>query len=104
MPPTYSALGNRQTEIQDWNELIAELVKIQTQMLNQKQNSKELQFPPSLKCLHNFNFRTFNKCHCHVCDIDFVFFPPKKCLGNSIMQVRPNESEGEHQSLKQAME
>ena len=44
--------------IQDWNEPIADLGKLETELLNQKQNSKDLQVPPSSKDLHNFNFPT----------------------------------------------
>lgn len=61
-------------------------------MLSKKQNFKELQLPPLMKGLHNFNFLSFNQGHCNVCDRDF-FFPLKKCLGTHMVQTRPNESE-----------
>lgn len=41
-----STSGNRQNEIENWDELIADLAKIQPQMLDKKQNFREIQFPP----------------------------------------------------------
>ena len=60
MFPSYlfSPSGDKQTEIQDWNELIADLVKFQTRMLNKEQNSKDLLFLPSWRGLHNCNLPT----------------------------------------------
>lgn len=92
MFPSYlfSPSGDKQTEIQDWNELIADLVKFQTRMLKSKIPKTCCFFRHVKVYIIVISLPKTDATVCRICDKDF-FFPPNKCFGNSIFQIRPNE-------------